>query len=110
MKFGNVEEEVITREEFSLEKARQVLANETIAVLGYGVQGPAQSLNMRDNGFKVIVGANPNGKSWEKARRDGWIPEETLFPLAEAARQAIESGIISGSLEISETNTWTSHK
>ena len=87
IKFGNVEEEVITRDEFSLEKAHEVLANETIAVLGYGVQGPAQSLNMRDNGFKVIVGANPNGKSWEKARRDGWIPEETLFPLAEAARQ-----------------------
>lgn len=87
MKFGSMEEEVITREEFTLEKARQVLANETIAVLGYGVQGPAQSLNMRDNGFKVIVGANPDGKSWEKARKDGWVPEETLFPLEEAARQ-----------------------
>ena len=53
--FGGVEEQVVTREEFPLEKAREVLANDTIAVIGYGVQGPGQSLNMRDNGFNVIV-------------------------------------------------------
>ena len=56
MLFGNVEENVVTREEFPLEKAHEVLRDEVIAVLGYGVQGPAQSLNMRDNGFNVIVG------------------------------------------------------
>lgn len=85
MFFGNVEEEVVTREEFSLEKAREVLRDEVIAVLGYGVQGPAQALNMRDNGFNVIIGQSPDSRSWEKAVRDGWEPGKTLFPLAEAA-------------------------
>ena len=54
--FGGVMEEVITSEEFTLQQAREVLANETVAVLGYGVQGPGQALNMRDNGIRVIVG------------------------------------------------------
>lgn len=87
MTFSSVEEEVITREEFPLEKAREVLKNETIAVLGYGVQGPAQSLNMRDNGFNVIVGANQDGPSWKKAVADGWVPGKTLFTLAEATER-----------------------
>lgn len=84
--FGGVIEDVITREEFPLEKAREVLKNETIAVIGYGVQGPAQALNMKDNGFKVIVGQAPEMKAdWEKALKDGWVPGETLFPIEEAA-------------------------
>lgn len=84
--FGGVIEEVVTREEFPLEKAREVLKNEVIAVIGYGVQGPAQALNMKDNGFKVIVGQAPEMKGdWEKALKDGWIPGETLFPIEEAA-------------------------
>jgi len=85
IKFGGVEEKVITREEFPLSKARDVLRNETIAVLGYGVQGPGQSLNMRDNGFRVIVGQRKNTASWNKALKDGWVPDVTLFPLEEAA-------------------------
>jgi hypothetical protein len=87
MNFSNVEEEVVTRAEFSLEKAREVLKNETIAVLGYGVQGPAQALNMRDNGVRVLVGVNRGGRSWEKALKDGWVPGETLFSLEEAAQR-----------------------
>jgi ketol-acid reductoisomerase len=83
--FGGVEENVVTRDEFPLEKARDVLKNEVIAVLGYGVQGPAQSLNMRDNGFSVIIGQKMNSSSWDKAVADGWVPGETLFPLEEAA-------------------------
>lgn len=86
MNFGGVEETVITREEFPLEKAREILGNETIAVLGYGVQGPAQSLNLRDNGFNVIVGQRP-GKTYDKAVADGWTPGETLFSIEEAARR-----------------------
>jgi len=83
--FGGVVEEVVTREEFPLEKARQVLRDEVVAVLGYGVQGPAQALNMRDNGIRVIVGGSPERKrSWEKAINDGWVPGETLFPFQEA--------------------------
>jgi ketol-acid reductoisomerase len=86
--FGNVEEEVVTRDEFPLEKARQVLKNETVAVLGYGVQGPAQSLNMRDNGINVIIGQEPSDKVyWDKAIRDGWEPGKTLFSLEEAAER-----------------------
>ena len=84
LNFGGVEETVITREEFTLEHAREVLAGKTIAVIGYGVQGPGQSLNLRDNGFKVIVGQRP-GKTYEKAVADGWVPGQTLFGIEEAA-------------------------
>jgi ketol-acid reductoisomerase len=85
--FGGVEEEVITREEFPMEKAREVLKDEVVAVLGYGVQGPAQSLNMRDNGIKVIVGQREGTKNWDKAVADGWVPGETLFSVEEAAQR-----------------------
>jgi ketol-acid reductoisomerase len=86
--FGGVWEDVITRDEFPLEKAHAVLKNEVIAVLGYGVQGPAQALNMRDNGFKVIIGQKQGSSSWDKAVADGWVPGETLFGLEEAAERA----------------------
>lgn len=83
--FGGVVEEVVTRDEFSLAKARDILADEVVAVLGYGVQGPAQALNMKDNGINVIVGGDPARKrSWQKAIDDGWVPGETLFPFDEA--------------------------
>lgn len=87
MTFGGVTENVVTREEFPLEKAREVLKNETIAVIGYGVQGPGQSLNLRDNGFNVIVGQRKGGKTWEKAVADGWVPGETLFEIDEACKR-----------------------
>ena len=83
--FGGVFEEVVTRQEFPIDKARDVLREETVAVLGYGVQGPAQSLNMRENGIRVIVGQRQDSPTWEKAIADGWIPGESLFPIAEAA-------------------------
>ncbi len=86
--FGGTLEEVVTSEEFPLEKAREVLAGETIAVLGYGVQGPGQALNMRDNGVQVIVGQREGGATWDKAVADGFVPGETLFPVEEAARRA----------------------
>ena len=86
--FGGVEENVVTREEFPLSKAQEVLKNETIAVIGYGVQGPGQSLNLRDNGFNVIVGQHKGGKTWEKAIADGWVPGETLFEIEEACEKA----------------------
>ncbi|MCL4118519.1 UNVERIFIED_CONTAM: hypothetical protein GTU68_048910 [Idotea baltica] len=85
--FGGVDEQVVTREEFPLEKARETLKNETIAVLGYGVQGPGQALNLRDNGFNVIVGQRKGSKTWDKAVADGWVENETLFPIAEAAQK-----------------------
>ncbi|TPV32973.1 ketol-acid reductoisomerase [Paucihalobacter ruber] len=86
--FGGVEEQVITREEFPLSKALETLKNDTIAIIGYGVQGPGQSLNLKDNGFNVIVGQRKGGKSWDKAVADGWVPGETLFEIEEACEKA----------------------
>ena len=86
--FGGVVEDVITSEEFSLQKARDVLQNETVAVLGYGVQGPGQALNLRDNGIRVIVGQREGGQTWQRAVDDGFVPGESLFPLEEAAKKA----------------------
>ncbi len=87
LNFGGVEETVVTREEFSYDKAREVLKDEVIAIIGYGVQGPGQALNLRDNGFKVIIGQRQNSKSWDKAVADGFVPGETLFPIEEAAEK-----------------------
>lgn len=84
--FGGVIEEVMTREEFPLEKAREILKDEVIAVIGYGVQGPGQACNLRDNGFNVIVGQR-QGKTYEKAVADGWVPGQTLFSIEEAAEK-----------------------
>ncbi len=86
MNFGGVIENVITPKEFSLEKAREILKDETIAVLGYGVQGPGQACNLRDNGFNVIVGQR-EGSTYDKAVKDGWVPGETLFSIEEAAEK-----------------------
>jgi ketol-acid reductoisomerase len=85
--FGGTIEEVITSKEFPLKKAQKILKNETVAVLGYGVQGPGQAMNMRDNGIRVIVGQRKGGATWKKAVKDGFKPGETLFPLEEAARR-----------------------
>lgn len=90
--FGGVKETVVTRDNFLLERARQVLKDETIAIIGYGVQGPGQSLNLKENGFNVIVGQRP-GKSFDKAVQDGWIPDgpgKNLFPIEEAVRRATQ--------------------
>jgi ketol-acid reductoisomerase len=87
MNFAGTDETVITREEFPLEKAREVLKSEVVAVLGYGVQGPAQSLNMRDNGINVIIGQRQESPYWERAIADGWVPGKTLFSLEEAAER-----------------------
>lgn len=85
LNFGGTVENVVTRDEFPLDKAREVLKKETIAIIGYGVQGPGQALNLRDNGINVIIGQRPNSHSWDKAVNDGFVPGETLFPIEEAA-------------------------
>jgi ketol-acid reductoisomerase len=87
MNFGGVEENVVTREEFPLSKAQEVMKDEIVAVIGYGVQGPGQSLNLRDNGFNVIVGQRKDSKTWNKAVADGWVPGETLFEIEEACKR-----------------------
>ncbi len=85
--FGGVLEEVITSMEFPVGKAKSILKDETVAVLGYGVQGPGQALNLRDNGINVIVGQREESNSWERAKADGFVPGRTLFPLDEAAKR-----------------------
>jgi ketol-acid reductoisomerase len=90
LNFGGVEENVVTRDEFPLEKAQEVLKEEVVAVIGYGVQGPGQALNQKDNGINVIVGQRKNSKSWDKAVADGFVPGETLFEIEEA----LEKGTI----------------
>jgi ketol-acid reductoisomerase len=86
--FGGVVEDVITAKEFSLKKAQKVLKKEVVAVLGYGVQGPAQAFNMRDNGINVIIGqAKEDKRYWKKAIADGWVPGKTLFPIEEAVQR-----------------------
>lgn len=85
--FGGVIENVIRRSEFPLKKAREILKNETIAIIGYGVQGPAQALNLKDNGFNVIVGQRKPSKSWDKAVKDGWRPGKNLFEIEEAVQK-----------------------
>jgi ketol-acid reductoisomerase len=86
--FGGVLETVVTREEFPLSKAREILKKETVAIIGYGVQGPAQALNMKDNGINVIIGQAPEFKAdWDKAVADGFVPGKTLFPVEEAAEK-----------------------
>ena len=110
MNFGGVEENVVTREEFPLEKAQEVLKNDTIAVIGYGVQGPGQSLNLRDNGFNVIVGQRKESKTWQKAIDDGWVPGETLFEIEEACeRGTIIQYLLSDAAQIAVWPTVKKH-
>jgi ketol-acid reductoisomerase len=87
IQIGGTVEDVIERSDYPPEKIRSILGNETVAVLGYGVQGRGQSLNMKDNGVAVVVGQRPGTRSYDLAQKDGWVPGRTLFPLEEAARR-----------------------
>lgn len=110
MNFGGVEEQVITRAEFPLKKALETLKDETIAILGYGIQGPGQALNLRDNGFNVIVGQRKNSKSRDKALADGWVPGKTLFGIEEAcAKGSIIACLLSDAGQIAAWPTIRKH-
>jgi len=87
IRIGNTVEQCVERADYPPDRIKQILANETIAVLGYGVQGRGQSLNMRDNGLSVIIGLREGSKGWQQAQEDGWVPGKTLFPLEEAAKR-----------------------
>src|SRR5712671_4561420 len=87
IQIGDSAETVVERADFPPERLRAILGKETVAVLGYGVQGRGQSLNMKDNGVKVVVGQRSGTRSWDLAVKDGWKPRETLFPLEEAAQR-----------------------
>ena len=87
IKLDQIEEKVVTRDDFPLKKATSLLRNETIAIIGYGIQGPAQALNLKDNGFNVIVGQRQSSATWDKAVCDGWIPNQSLFSIQEACEK-----------------------
>ncbi len=108
--FGGTVEDVVTREEFPLSKAQSVLSGETVAVIGYGVQGPGQALNLKDNGIKVIVGQRKPSKSWDKAVADGFVPGETLFEIEEALEKGtIIMYLLSDAAQIAMWPTVKSH-
>ena len=110
MNFGGVVENVVTRDEFPLSKAQEVLKDEIIAVIGYGVQGPGQSLNLRDNGFNVIIGQRKDSPTWDKAIADGWVPGETLFEIEEACeRGTIIQYLLSDAAQIKLWDTVKKH-
>lgn len=110
MNFGGTVENVVTRGEFPLAKAQEVMKNEVIAVIGYGVQGPGQSLNLKDNGFNVIVGQRKNSKTWDKAIADGWVPGKTLFEIEEACQKAtIIQYLLSDAAQIAMWETVKKH-
>ncbi len=110
LNFGGVKEDVVTRKEFTLKKAQTVLKKQTIAVIGYGVQGPAQAMNLRDNGFNVIIGQRKASKSWKKAVADGWKPGETLFEIEEAVEKGtIISFLLSDAAQIAVWPTVAKH-
>ena len=91
LNFGGVKENVVTRNEFTVKQAQEVLKDEVIATLGYGIQGRAQSLNMRDNGIEVIIGQENTGfhkRYYDLAVEDGWIPGKTLFSMEDAAKKS----------------------
>jgi ketol-acid reductoisomerase len=87
IQIGDTRETVVERADYPPEKIKAILGNETVAVLGYGVQGRGQSLNMKDNGLNVIIGLREGGQGWELAKQDGWVPGQSLFSLDEAARR-----------------------
>ena len=110
IQFGDELENVITRDEWPLARAREYLASETIAVLGYGIQGPGQALNLKDNGFDVIVGQRRGTRSWDKAMADGWVDGENLFEIEEAARRGdIIQYLLSDAGQIAQWSTIRPH-
>ena len=60
------------------------IKDQTVAVIGYGIQGDAQANNMKDSGLNVIIGLKQGGNSWRKAESDG----HKVFSVAEACKQA----------------------
>src|SRR5437868_11795573 len=88
IKIGTNEETVVERADYPPERLKAILGSETVAVLGYGVQGRGQSLNMQDNGINVIIGLREKGgRSWVLAQQDGWVPGKSLVSLEEAAER-----------------------
>ena len=72
IEINGIKETIVERSDYPIEQCKENLADEVTAILGYGPQGRGQGLNMRDQGFKVILGLR-KGRSWDKALEDGWV-------------------------------------
>ncbi|MDO8643705.1 MAG: ketol-acid reductoisomerase [bacterium] len=86
IEINGFKEEIIERSDYPKEKLQKILKNETIAIIGYGPQGRGQGLNLRDQGFNVIIGLR-KGKSWDLAVSEGWKEGKNLFTMEEAAKR-----------------------
>ncbi|KAG2182256.1 hypothetical protein INT43_007183 [Umbelopsis isabellina] len=84
--FGGTKEVVYERSDVPREKLLETFKDDTIAVLGYGPQGRGQALNLRDNGVNVIIGQR-EGKTYQQAVEEGWVPGKNLFPVLEATEK-----------------------
>ena len=82
---NNIHETAVERSDYPPDRIKQILGDEIVAVIGYGVQGRGQSQNMRDNGVNVIVGQRKGSKTYDLCLQDGWVPGKTLFDPEEAA-------------------------
>ncbi|MCZ6749154.1 MAG: ketol-acid reductoisomerase [SAR324 cluster bacterium] len=80
-------ETIIERSDYPPDKIKDILNDEVTGILGYGPQGRGQGLNMRDQGFNVLLGLR-KGRSWDKALEDGWEPRKNLFEMEEVCRKA----------------------
>ena len=86
LNINGYKESIFERSDYPIEKCKKILNKEVTAILGYGPQGRGQSLNMRDQGFNVIIGLR-KGSSWDKAISDGWVEGKTLFSINEATER-----------------------
>ena len=86
LNINGYKEQIVERSDYPIEQCKEILNNKTTAILGYGPQGRGQGLNMRDQGFNVIIGLR-RGPSWEKALEDGWVENENLFEINEATKK-----------------------
>ena len=109
IKIGNVTENIIERGDYPPDKLKKILAKEVFAILGYGPQGRGQGLNLRDQGFNVVLGLRKGG-SWEKAKTDGWVEGKNLVSLEEAAdRGTIIQYLLSDAGQIENWPTLKKH-
>ena len=83
---NNVEETIIERKDYPLTKCKEILKDKIISIIGYGPQGRSQALNLRDNGFNVLIGLR-EGETYQTAINDGWKTNKTLFNIEEAAKK-----------------------
>lgn len=88
--YGEEEQELEfleSKSNYSIDNCRKIIGDNIISVIGYGSQGRSQALNLKDNGFNVVLGLREMGSSWDKAIEDGWNPDQDLYDINEASQK-----------------------